>query len=147
MLDDADRIWNRACDPFAEHAAAGDQALQAILVVHGQVMNSGLVSALEYKDADEILSAVSGFRYFALEHAAGCLADAFQTAFPTGGIEDAAERGAHLDALGGPVHERLEWLEADYYAALPHDQIIEAAFRDRLRASPSDFASPNASGS
>jgi hypothetical protein len=82
MLDDADRIWNRACDPFAEHSTVGDQALQEVLRVHGRVMNGGLASALEYNAPDEIHRAVAGFQYLRLDDVALTLATAFDVAFP-----------------------------------------------------------------
>jgi hypothetical protein len=137
VLDEADRIWNRACDPFARHTAPGDRALQALLRVHGQVMNGGLVSALEYNAPEEIQEAIGGFRYFDLDVPARSLAMAFEIAFDGGGI---AERGDHLDALGGEVHERLEQLEDEYYAAVPRDAVLEAAFRTRLSEAHEDFA-------
>jgi hypothetical protein len=140
VLDDADRIWNRACDPFAEHSTVGDQALQDVLRVHGQVMNGGLASALEYNAPDEIHRAVAGFRYLRLDDVALTLATAFDVAFPASAIADADARGDHLDALGDDVHERLERLEDSYNAAVPRDAVLEAAFRERLHESPGDFA-------
>jgi hypothetical protein len=38
------------------------------------------------------------------------------------------------------VHERLERLEDDYYAAVPRDAVLEAAFRERLSNARGDFA-------
>jgi hypothetical protein len=138
VLDDADRIWNRACDPFASHTTDGDRALQALLGVHGQVMNGGLVSALEYIGPEEIHTAVAGFWYFRLDDAARALVDAVDVAFPGGADPEA--RGDHIDALDDDVHERLEQIEDNYYAALPQDDVLEAAFRERLRETPGDFA-------
>jgi hypothetical protein len=66
LLDDADRIWNRACDPFARLSTSGDRALQAALLVHGQVMNGGLLSALDYIDYDQIERGADGFEDFGL---------------------------------------------------------------------------------
>ena len=140
MLDDADRIWNRACDPFADYPNAGDRALQALLRVHGQLMNGGLVSALEYHTPDEMARAVSALRYFRLDGPADALEQAFDTAFEGRRLIDPEDRGDHLDALDEGTHERLQQAEDDYYAAVPRDHVLEAAFRDRLRESPGDFA-------
>ena len=140
VLDDADRIWNRACDPFREHCTVGDQALRDVLRVHGQVMNGGLASALEYNTPDQIHHAVAGLRYLRLDDVALAVATAFDVAFPAGAIADADARGAHLDALGDNIHERLQRIEDSYHAALPRDAALEAAFRERLHESPGDFA-------
>jgi hypothetical protein len=103
-------------------------------------MNGGLVSALEYIASEDIDSAVAGFWYFGLDDAARSLVDAVNAAFPAGAIGDPGVRGDHIDALHDDVHGRLEQIEDNYYAALPDDDVLEAAFRERLRESPGDFA-------
>ena len=140
MLDDADRIWNRACDPFAHFSGTGDRALQAVLRVHGQVMNAGLLSALEYIDPDGIHGAIAGLRYFRLEGAARSLAEGFDAAFPAGAVPDPDARGDHVEALDDDVYARLEDIEGGYHAAIPSDDVLEAAFRERLAEAPGDFA-------
>ena len=60
LVDEADQIWNRACNPFALLDEAGDRALRAVLFVHGQVMNGGVGSAVEYRSPDEIEAAIAG---------------------------------------------------------------------------------------
>ena len=60
--------------------------------------------------------------------------------FSAGAIAGADARGDHVAALGDNVHERLERFEDSYHAALPRDAVLEAAFRERLRESPGDFA-------
>src|SRR5215210_7022838 len=47
LLDDADKVWNRATEPPGPAARPGDLALSAILRFHGLVMNGGLAYALE----------------------------------------------------------------------------------------------------
>ena len=103
-------------------------------------MNGGLSSALEYIGPEQIRSAVAGFRYFGLEGAARALVDAFDPAFPAGPIAPPEARGAQIDALDRSVHERLEQFDDSYNAAVLHDDALEAAFRERLRQSPGDFA-------
>jgi uncharacterized protein DUF4375 len=139
VLDDADHIWNRACDPFAEFAAAGDRALQALLLVHGQVRNGGLDSALEYQSPQEIHNAIGGLRYFGLGDAARSIETAFEVTFEARDIDDPSAREEHLDRLSDSAHERLERLHDDYIAAVPRDEVLEIAFRQRLRESPGDF--------
>jgi hypothetical protein len=142
VLDEADRIWNRTCDPFVELSRTGDRALQALLLVHGLVMNGGFLVALEYNTPDEIHNAVAGYRYFGLDEAAGTLTGAYDLAYRGNSITDAETRGEHLDALHDDVHERLERMQGLYYAAVPGDHVLEASFRERLRESPEDFAAP-----
>lgn len=43
-------------------------------------------------------------------------------------------------ALDQATWERLEQLEHAYNALVPSDQVLEDMFRERLRASPRDFA-------
>ena len=102
-------------------------------------MNGGLVSALEYKSPEEVHGAIAGFWYFGIDDAARALSAAFDLAFQAGPIADAEARGDHLDALDDDIHARLEQMEDGYYAAVPHDDVLEAAFRERLRESPGDF--------
>jgi hypothetical protein len=140
VLDDADAIWNRACDPDARLSGAGDRALQAVLLVDGQVMNGGLASALEYRSADEIEGAIRGFEYFGRHDVGDLLRQAMEVAFPAGAIADPDEREEHMLALPHETHQRLEELENRYHALVAQDGTLEDMFRQRLRTSPRDFA-------
>ena len=139
-MDEADQIWNRACDPFPLLDEAGDRALQAVLFVHGQVMNGGVASAVEYRSPDEIEAAIAGFGYFGRNEIGQVLREALEVAFPAGAVADVEEREQHMLALDQATWERLEQLERAYNALVPSDQVLEDMFRQRLRESPRDFA-------
>jgi Domain of unknown function (DUF4375) len=139
-VDAADGIWNRACDPFTSLPEPGDGALQAVLRVHGQVMNGGLASAIEYQSPEEIESAMGGFGYFGRDELGQILREAQEVAFPAGAVADVELREEHMEALDEASYERLEQLEGAYNARVPRDDVLEEMFRERLRASPRDFA-------
>jgi hypothetical protein len=140
VIDDEDAIWNRACDPFSHLAGTGDRALQALLLVHGQVMNGGLASSLEYQSADQIQAAISGFEYFGRSDIGAVLRAGMETAFPAGVVEDPEAREDHMLALDDETSNRLERLDDAYNALVPRDEVLVDMFRDRLRTSPRDFA-------
>jgi hypothetical protein len=137
VLDNADRIWNRACDPFAQLSASGDRALQAALLVHGQVMNGGLLSALEYIDYDQMERGADGFDYFGLSRAAGILRTALRVAFPDGPVPE-DEREEYTLSLPEPV---LDQIEGDLDAAFDVEtRALDDAFARLYRDRPNDFA-------
>ena len=140
MLDDADVIWNRACDPFAQLSGTGDRALQAVLLVHGMVMNGGVEHAVESLSADELRAGTSGFEYLGLGDVGDVLREAIETAFPAGPIADRDERQQHMVALRDETYERLDELDRAYSVLVPQDDVLEKAFRRRLRTLPRDFA-------
>jgi Domain of unknown function (DUF4375) len=139
-VDAADEIWNRACDPFSPLHEPGDRALQAVLRVHGQVMNGGLASAVEYQSPEEIDSAVAGFGYFGRDDLGQILREAVEAAFPAGAVADIEEREGHMEALDDASYERLEQLDDAYNTLVPRDGVLQEMFRERLQASPRDFA-------
>jgi Domain of unknown function (DUF4375) len=139
-VDAADEIWNRACDPFSPLHERGDRALQAVLHVHGQVMNGGLASAIEYQSPAEIESAIAGFGYFGRDAMGRVLREALEVAFPEGAVADVEVREQHMEALDEASYERLEQLEGAYNTLVPHDDVLEEMFRERLRTAPRDFA-------
>jgi uncharacterized protein DUF4375 len=141
-VDEADLIWNRACDPTAKLEGFGDQALQAVLLVHGQVMNSGLYSAMYANTFSELASAADGFQYLGRTDVARVLRDALQQIFPDGPIDDADQRERHVDEFDEQAPERLSRLEGSYHRLVPDDEVLEVAFRERLSASPEDFTAP-----
>ena len=68
-----DVIWNRACAAAGATEIAqrqGDRSLAAMLQAHGLVMNGGPWDAIESCEANELLAAAAGYRYFGLEAAA-----------------------------------------------------------------------------
>ena len=66
-LSPQDQIWNRAClESGGTSPRTGDQALAALLLSHGLVMNGDVVHALECLSDSEIAAAIRGFEYFGL---------------------------------------------------------------------------------
>ena len=108
--------------------------------MHGQVMNGGLSSAVEYQSPEEIESAVGGFGYFGRDELGQILREAQEVAFPAGAVADVELREEHMEALDEASYERLEQLEGAYNALVPRDDILEEMFRERLQAAPRDFA-------
>jgi len=127
----ADDVWHRALDAPALGTAGlleGDLALVSVLLVHGSVMNGGVLNAVEDSFSDQELDAVeSGFRWFGLEAAARVFADTRAAVAP--GTLTLAER------------EALE-LEADrqYESVVPDDEFLVDVFEARFAADPAAFA-------
>jgi Domain of unknown function (DUF4375) len=139
-MDEADLIWNRACDPTATLSGSGDRALQAVILVHSLVMNSGLYNAMYSMRFSELASAADGFLFFGRTDVAEVLRDALQQVFPDGPIEDDERRERHVDEFDERAPERLSRLETSYHRLVPDDEVLEAAFRERLSATREEFA-------
>ena len=103
-------------------------------------MNGGIASTMEYQSPEEIEAAVRGLEYFGRRDVGHVLREALHLTFPEGGITDPEARERHVDALDDQILRRLEELDDDYNALLPQDEVLEAAFRERLRVAPDDFA-------
>jgi hypothetical protein len=136
-VDEAEltRIWNRATTE-ATPERPGDRALHDALRVHGQIMNGGLLSALDYIDYEDIGRGADGFEYLGMEQEATTLRTALEIAFPDGPVP-ADEREDHTLGLPRPVLDRIEGELEDAYDF--EDALYEAfvrAYRDR----PADFA-------
>jgi hypothetical protein len=126
---DADGIWNRACDPSLRFTHPGDAALAAVLLCHGMAMNGGLLHAVQGLEPDQRERAVAGFRLLGLDDAAAA-------------VEAVARQAARLPAGDPAAEERLE-VEAGrrYDEALPDwDETIDRAFQDHLRRHPEAYA-------
>jgi hypothetical protein len=93
------RVWNRATTD-APPTRPGDQALHDALKVDGQIMNGGLLSALDYIDYDQIEQGAAGLEYLGMEQAAGALRSALSLAFPDGPVP-ADDREEYTLALPG----------------------------------------------
>jgi hypothetical protein len=142
-MDEADLIWNQACDPSAELERSGDQALQAVLLVHGQIMNSGLYSAMYANTFSELGAAADGFQYFGRSDVAAVLRDALQQVFPDGPVDDADQRERYVDEFDERAPELLSGLEGTYHRLVPDDRVLEKPLRERLSTSPADFTAPD----
>lgn len=136
----ADAIWNRACDHAAQLQRPGDRALQAVLISHGQIMNSGLYSAMYSNTFEELAAAARGFDFFERSDVADVLRQAADAVFPNGPIGDADARERHVDDFHEQDPERLAHLEDAYQTLVPRDDALDAIFRERLSSSPQDFA-------
>jgi hypothetical protein len=103
-------------------------------------MNGGVASAMEYQSPEEIESAMAGFEYFGRDEVGQVLREALEVAFPAGAVADVEVREQHMEALDEASHERLEQLDGAYNTLVPRDDVLEEMFRERLQASPRDFA-------
>lgn len=113
-----DAIWNRASlDSGGPCPRAGDRALASLLLAHGLIMNGGLVHALDSLTQSEIASAIAGFEYFVFTAASAAL------------------KQLHDDS--DDVEERLSRM---YWAVVPNDETLDHALRQKLLASPDEFA-------
>jgi hypothetical protein len=117
-LSRQDHIWNRAAmDAGGPTPREGDSALAALLLLHGIAMNGGIDHAIEVLGKDEYASALNGFYYFGLDHAA-----------------------AVLERAKGATELQLEQLDAEYGAVVPSDSTLVHAFQVKLLSSPEAFA-------
>ena len=96
----------------------GDEALAALLLLHGAVMNGGIDHAVEVLSPAQVSSALSGYRYFGLGHVAEL-----------------------LQGISMPLTEaQAEKLNKEYGALVPSDSTLMHAFQVKLLASPKAFA-------
>ena len=73
-MTSADLVWNRAAlDSGGSNPRDGDQALAALLLAHGLVMNGGVRHACSSLGPEELHAAVSGYRFFGFEEIATLL--------------------------------------------------------------------------
>jgi hypothetical protein len=131
----SDIVWNRAtvaADPGARaELEAGDRALAALLLVHGSVMNGGVLHAVEALDREELARGADGYRYFSLDRAAAL-------------IERAAVETPLLPDMPPQHAEDLEVsLDAEYFELIPDDSAIVDAFERMLAERPAAFAPPH----
>lgn len=104
-LNDRDKVWNRAAlEAGGANPLEGDEALAALLTVHGLVMNGGVDHAIEVLAPSEVASGIAGFRYFGLVEVAAVLE-----------IASASNLG-------------WERFNSRYAALIPADDIIVEAF-------------------
>ena len=119
QLSHEDRVWNRAAvDGGGASPGAGDRAgsRDALLLVHGLVMNGGVEHAFEVLSPGQISAAILGFRYFELADVAMLL----------------------QSVAGGPLHG--EDIDQRYWDLIPNDAAIVQKFKAMFRLSPNAFA-------
>ena len=126
-MDELTEIWNRAAGfDGMEDFRAGDRALHDALVLHGQVMNGGLLNAVETLVQTELADGVAGLEWL--------------------GLTSIARKVAAFAAEADGVHdlEALESLEERgnelYWAELGDDAILDAAFQAAHARDPVAFA-------
>lgn len=128
MLDDADRVWNRAAlfwETEDKDRLPGDLALKSVLMAHGMVMNGGVTHCHESLEPGTVDEAIAGYRWFGL----GDVADLLEST------------GAHCRS--NDLDEAASLAADDSYNQfVPADEVIASAFRERLRTTPEAFAAP-----
>jgi hypothetical protein len=117
-----DAIWNRAAFlPGKAGPGAGDTALSALLLAHGQIMNGGVLNCCQDSLADnELRAAADGYRYFGLSGVADLLTRARLVA-----AADAEEAEARLDV--------------EYARTVPDDNALVQKFEAKFKEDPTQF--------
>ncbi len=126
MVDEADRIWNRAAlfwETDDRDRLSGDLALKALLLAHGLIMNGGVAHCHDAMSPEEVSQAVEGYRWFGLDQAAE-LVESTGNAVRNGSMDEQASLAAD-DA---------------YNQAIPDDRVIETVFRAKFGAARDAFA-------
>lgn len=120
-MSDIDKIWNRAAS--GDGGEQGDEALAALLLFHGTVMNGGLVNALEVLDEEQIASAVEGYRFFGFDDAAALI------------IETQVELEDDADP-----EELEESKDGEFFDLIDDDETVYEALERKLADDPAAFA-------
>ncbi len=114
----ADHVWNRAAmESGGASPRAGDEALAALLLAHGLVMNGGVHHAIEGLSTDELAAAARGFAYFGVDGVGSLLT---ATADADGSSEDEVDRR--------------------YSQLIPGDAFLAARFEEAFKRNPDNFA-------
>jgi len=122
-----DQIWNRAAlERGGDAPRAGDQALAALLVVHGLVMNGGVHHAIECVAATELAAAADGYAFFGLNEVA--------TFF---------RRAAEDPVLSKWTNDTEVKANLRYENMIPSDSYLRARFKEVLHARADEFSPIN----
>jgi hypothetical protein len=134
LLDRADKIWNRACDPEWQPTRPGDRSLHDVLRFHGLIRNGGLGYALDC-DFEAAARAADGFRFLGAVELAEVIDAAHYVA------SRVANEAQDVDILDFTDHEvaQIEALGEKYDASLPTDDALDEVFRTYLAKHPEDF--------
>jgi hypothetical protein len=138
MSAEADAVWNRATTE-RPLTAPGDRALQGILLLHGQIRNGGLLSALDYIEPGDFERAIQGFEYFGRSDVAELLANTYRVAFPNGPIAGELREQYTLD-LPDPIIEKIEASDDRYFTLFPDDATLVTLFEHEFAQRPGEFA-------
>lgn len=120
-MSDIDKIWNRAA--AGDGGEQGDEALAALLLFHGTVMNGGLVNALEVLDEEQIAAAIGGYRFFGFDDAAALIVEAQSE------LEDDAD-----------PEEVEESKDGEFFDLIDDDETVYEALERKLAEDPAAFA-------
>jgi hypothetical protein len=133
-LSRADAIWNRACDLDATASSPGDRALAALLILHGLVMNGGVLHAVECLGTQELADAMAGYRFFGFDGVAIVLTDAkaFTEVHDVYNLQD----DFSLDDFASADAD----FDKRYVTLIRDDSALFARFAAYLLRNPSDFA-------
>jgi len=112
-------IWNRAAlESGGSSPREGDRALAALLLAHGLVMNGGVAHAAGVLSAEQLLAAISGYRFFGLGEVAETL----------------------RSARSGLSDESSEAADQRYWSVVPSDDSIASRFEAVFSSRPELFA-------
>ena len=133
-MDDAEAIWNRALESWAEDVEPelpGDRALANALAFHSEVQSGGLDHALDAV-GELARAAADAFRHLGADDVAGIVERAREL------VERTADEDGEVDVA------RLEEEDAEEFDELgerwPDDEDVERFFRAHLEAHPEEFA-------
>ncbi len=129
-MDEADLIWNRACDVGYQPSRPGDVALKAIIGFHSLSMNGGIAHALEF-DFEESHQVARHYRFFGADSHAAVVEEARLLAVP--GVT--ADSGFDSLSLTDEQAAQLDALDAQ----LPDDSDLQEIFRRYLADHPEAF--------
>jgi hypothetical protein len=130
-LSRADAIWNRACDVNVTASSPGDRALAALIVLHGLVMNGGVLHAVECHGTQELADAMAGYRFFEFDDVAILLTDA-----------KSLTEAHDIYNLPDDFDSAYDDFDKRYVTLIRDDDALFARFAAYLLRNPSDFAPP-----
>lgn len=106
-----------------------DQALTDLLGLHNLAMSGGLLSALDLRTPEGVLTAVAGYRHFGLHDAA----DVWQWLIGEVDTHDPDREPEFFEVLESEADRR-------YAAVIPTDDTIVQAFQQHFKAHPEQYA-------
>jgi hypothetical protein len=121
----ADAIWNRAVlDGGGIAPRSGDRALSAMMLLHGRVMNGGVLHAIDCLSPDELRAAMDAYLLFSLPAVVELLNRAIEV----------RERGSEPE-----LDEAESRLDAEYAVAVENDEALCLHFEQHLQLHPELF--------
>ena len=118
-LRSSDKIWNRACFGGGESPRPGDNALSALLLFHGLVLNGGLLYAIDCLSRELLAAAKDGYIFYGFKEMEELISSA----------EDAIENNEDLDVLE-------QSLDKKYWDLVPADEVLVKSFERHQKKYP-----------